>query len=151
MKKFTHQFVSLGVSFLLFNLLGIPSVPMIIGTFLSIWVGILPDLLDFKLFEGLHRNFLTHSPFSPIIIPLFFIFYIIAELLLPSTLLYPYVLIMLSIWDLHLLLDIINPTGIPIIPGKNISITNIRYDNLKYNLLFSLIGIGLFFISFLIF
>jgi len=142
MKKNSHRFMSLGIgSFLLtiFNLF--QNIGIIYFFMLPIYfeAGIINDILDYKLFNKHKRYFWTHSPFSPLLIGLAIILGLFGILInLPFSM-----FLTISMWfifEIHILLDALNPTGIPLL-FNNKKISNIPYDDFKWNAIFILIGI----------
>ena len=117
---------------------------IIIGTALSIWTGIINDLLDYRVLFKIHRNFLSHSPISPVVLIIFFIFWFLAEILSLGSYSVLFALLQTSLFEIHIFMDAFNPSGIPIIPGKVVSFKKVRYDDFKANLVISAIGILLF-------
>ena len=122
------------------NVIGI-----IIGTFLSVWVGIINDILDFRILFKIHRNFLSHSPLSPVVLILFFISWFLGEILMLEDFSVVFALLLASLFEIHIFMDSFNPSGVPLIPGKIISFKKIRYNDFKVNFVISTVGILLFF------
>lgn len=142
MKYSTHMIVSIGTFFCIFHLIYTDIVLIIILTILALAIGILPDVIDFKVI-GMHRNFLTHSPLSPLFFILWFaLAYLLYELQIPFYL-FTGLLLALS-YQIHAILDSLNPTGIPLLPGRNIRLSTIRFDDFFANLLLDLAGILMF-------
>jgi len=110
-------------------------------------MGITNDLLDYKLFIKHKRYFWTHSPLSPLLIGLAII------LGLPGIFINRLfsIFLTISLWlifEFHILLDALNPTGIPLII-KYRKLSNISYNNFKWNKIFILLGFSLTGISLL--
>jgi hypothetical protein len=148
MMKSTHQILSVGYVLLFSVILRFSMGILVVTTILSVWFGILNDIIDFKLLGGIHRNWFTHSPISPLILIVFLIILLVGNMIIPDSSL-ALAILLTSTMEIHLLLDAFNPTGISIIPSKNVSIKNIPYDDYWLNVSFSLIGIVLFIIGFL--
>ena len=102
-------------------------------------VGILNDYLDYKFFFKHERKFLTHSPVSPLLFLVAVCFGLLGLIISVSFWIF-LSLTFLILFEIHLLLDSLNPTGIPLI-FKNKKFTKIPYDNPTWNLIFVVIGI----------
>ena len=145
MKKITHEIFSFGIIFYLLSLLKINLLLNLLISLLSIWIGIFPDIIDFKILKtkDLHRNFLSHSPISPIFI-LYILVILIFSLILFSEInqIIVFSFILILPWIFHLVLDSFNPSGITILfSKKKFKNVNISYDDSKVNFIICLIGI----------
>ncbi|MHA1729791.1 MAG: metal-dependent hydrolase [Promethearchaeota archaeon] len=144
MKKHTHQIFSASLFLFLSSLFQMQPIGIITGTILAVWVGIINDLLDFRVLFGIHRNFLTHSPISPVVIILFMLAWILGDLLQLQEYTVLFAVLLSGLFELHILLDAFNPSGIPIFPGKTVRIKRIPFDDVKANLLISMAGVVIF-------
>ncbi len=144
MKKTTHQIFSVGYFFLFSIYIKMPPMGIILGTLLSPLAGIFPDLFDYKIKIADHRNFITHSPISPLVLIFFLAVWIIGDLILlpENSLIFAFLLT--STYEFHIFLDSFNPTGVPIFPTRFYSLKRIPFDDFRLNAIFSLIGLFLF-------
>lgn len=154
MKKSTHQIFSGGFSlfcgiFLRLNIIGV-----LIVTFVGMIAGILNDIIDFRSLGLKHRNWLTHSPISPLFFILFILFWFIGEIFLPENQALLFGLILVTNLEIHVFLDSFTISGIPLLPNKIVRLNKIPFDDFKLNILFDLAGLsigvaGIMFLSFL--
>lgn len=145
MRLSTHVIVTGGLFFLLNSLIYSDTINIICLSLVAIFIGILPDIIDFKLLRGNHRNFLTHSPISP----LFFIILLFLPIFLVSIQFQHGIIlgVLLAVsFQLHLILDMLNPTGVPLLPNYYIKFAKIHYDNVLTNIVLDGIGVVLFMI-----
>lgn len=149
MKLSTHIILTSGLYFMICSFMYYHDVIFTICiTLLAVFIGISPDLIDFKLLKGNHRNFLTHSPLSP----LFFIMIIFLPLFFFSIQFQHGVLIgilLANSFQLHIFLDMLNPTGVPLIPNHFVRFSKIQYNNILSNMVLDGIGVTLFMIPML--
>ncbi len=144
MKKYTHISFSVGIGSISLSLF---SIFVEIGfifyflLFVFILIARIPDFVDHTLYREHKRRFLTHSPLSPLLIGIS----IILGLLFSFINLFLGVVVAIVIYLVflsHCFLDALNPSGIPIL-RRRIMIKSIPYDNIKWNILFFIIGAGI--------
>ena len=154
MKEYAHISVSIGIGSLLLSLFYI-CVRINLALILSglVWfavIGNANDWLDFRFSKDHKRVFLTHSPFSPLLLGISILSGMIAALvqiglgLLIATGTY---LIFLG----HFFLDSLNPSGVPVMPKTRFSLNITNYDNITWNLVFFVLGGSLMIISLIIY
>jgi len=145
MKEYTHISISLGIGLLMLSFFNI----FIRLGFFYIFLGLLiviiaklNDWLDFRLSPSHKRVFLTHSPLSPLLISISLLIglgFMTLNILLGFYLIF----VVHSVFTFHIILDALNPTGVPLIPGKErlrLKKT-IPYDNFLWNLALFLLGV----------
>ncbi|MHA1340452.1 MAG: metal-dependent hydrolase [Promethearchaeota archaeon] len=143
MKKLTHEIFSFGIVFLILGIIRFNLIFTILISILGAIIGIIPDLIDFKVLKvnNLHRNFLSHSPLSPIfLVYIIFIHIICSVIFTPLNIIFDLVFILP--WLLHLILDSFTKSGIPIfVFCHHLSVIKIYYDDFRPNLIICIIGI----------
>ncbi len=153
MKKYTHIFVSLGFSsfyLTIFNIFFKIGILYFLFLFYFFLISQLNDWLDFKFSKKHKRLFLTHSPLSPLL--LFFTIFILILFSFINIILGIMVSIITHlIFIIHFFLDLLNPSGVPLLSKRKFSLNFIKYDDKKWNFIFSLSGIIWIIFSFLIF
>lgn len=102
-------------------------------------MGLLNDYLDYKVFFKHERKFWTHSPVSPLLILTAACFGLLGIVISVSFWIF-LTITFLVLFEVHLFLDSLNPSGVPII-FNNKKISKIPYDNFKWNFIFVVIGI----------
>ncbi len=116
--------------------------------FFFVFIAKINDWLDIKIYLKHERKFLTHSPLSPllilisIIIGTFFTIYNIFFGIYIGFIIY-------IIFLLHFFLDLLNPSGVPLLPKTRLTLKLFSYDNLKWNLIFLFIGVTMIILAFL--
>jgi len=147
MKKITHEIFSISLCIFVFRIFDVSSkssngnLITYLCAFISIFIGILPDVLDFKLFFGKHRNWLTHSVISPILIPIFSIGWIISSIFSINMILLCGITFCL-VWEFHIILDSFTAMGIYLLKSdKRKNLAHFRSDDIVINGLFSAIGL----------
>jgi hypothetical protein len=145
MQKTTHRLFSIGFFLTMSLFIRMPVMGILIGTVLSIWAGILPDILDFRTFYKIHRNFLTHSPISPLIVAFLAAYWFLGDVIVGSVYAPAFALLLISTWELHIFMDAFNPSGVPILPTRKYSFRKFTFDDFKMNFVVSTMGIGLIF------
>lgn len=153
LKEYAHVLVSLGFGMLVisvYNLFFFLGLLYALFPFYFFVIARTCDWLDHKLYREHERRFLTHSPLSPLLIMismasggLFSVMNLILGITVGIT---TYV-----IFFLHFLLDLLNPSGVPLTPRKHLKGLRMRYDDLTGNVGLSLIGISLLGFSLLLF
>ncbi len=153
MKNYTHVSFSLG--------LGLASITLVsalhgIGFlyflffFIFLLLGRVNDWLDFKLYAEHQRKFLTHSPFSPILIFISLLMGILFSFVGVFFGMFAAIATHL-IFIGHFFLDSLNPSGVPVMPKTKVRLNTIPYDSLRWNFLFFLAGLAMTALSFLTF
>lgn len=141
MKKSTHQIFSAGVSFLIAILSRLSFVGVISSIIGAVLVGTLNDIIDFTIPGLKHRNWLTHSPISPLFFVLFILFWFIGDLFLIETQSIIFGFILFLNLELHVFLDAFTLSGVPVFPNKKIRVQRIPFDDFRTNAIFDVIGI----------
>lgn len=143
LKEYAHNSVSigLGLSFItIFHLfIRLDFIFVIFLIFYFAIISKLNDWMDFRLSKEHKRKFITHSPFSPLLILISFASGLVFAMINIYFGLY-LILVTYSIFIGHFLLDSLNPSGVPVTPKTRFSFNKIRYDDLKWNILFFLGG-----------
>ena len=148
MQKLTHCFSSMGLSVMIFSFF-VDSTSLLIIASISFMLGGINDWLDFALFKMFeHRNWLTHSLLSPILIS-GIIMIIVSVIFSWFWGLTTFFIFSIS-WIIHVLLDSLTFTGVYLfIPGHSVS-GKIHYKNVKWNSIFIGISIILSFLGYLV-
>ncbi|MFX1236112.1 MAG: hypothetical protein ACFFAS_20125 [Promethearchaeota archaeon] len=142
MKQYAHVSVSLGIGSLLsacFNLIIRLGPIFVLLVLLFYLAGKTNDWLDHEMYFKHERKFLTHSPLSPLLILMAICAGAPFSLFSPLLAIFVCLTVYL-IFCCHLILDSLNPSGVPILPGKKVRIATIAYDDLKTNFLFFIFG-----------
>ncbi len=144
----THRFVGMGFSFIFSTILALPLLEGLIILMVAFFVSSLPDWLDFKVLKLVgHRNRFTHG-LPSLAIPgalSFFLLFVLKFSLLAWGL---FVGVWTS-WVMHLLLDALTYSGLPV-GNRSYSFRWTRYDDPGKNLLLSLGGCALILIGLLL-
>ncbi len=152
MKEHAHISITIGFSLLLtaiYDLFFPIGLLFYFMGFFFAFLGKLNDWLDFTLYKEHRRHFLSHSPLSPLLILISILigaFFSIVRNYFGIFI----GLISYLIFILHFLMDSLNYSGVPILPGKKIRIATIKYDNFRFNILFLILGISMIFLSLII-
>lgn len=152
MKRNAHTFMGLGLGCLFLSILNIfVSISLLFFIMIPVFfeAGLLNDILDYKVFAKHKRYFLTHSPISPLIFFMAIVFGIPGVFFGPAIFFF-LIVICLSIFETHILMDALNPSGVPF-PIKKKSIRKIPYDSAKWNSFFICTGFLLTISGFLFF
>ena len=143
MKQYTHISVGLCIGLMLLSLVNIVEQMgflYLFFIFFFIIVAKANDWLDFFINSDHKRLFLTHSPLSPLLI----IISILIGIVFGSLGMFLGISIALithMIFFSHFALDVLNPSGVRLLPKKKICLNSIPYDNFKWNALLFLSGI----------
>jgi len=142
-KKNAHVSTSLGFGLLstsILNLFVSLNVLYFILIIVFYIVGTLNDWLDFKISIRHERRFLTHSPLSPLLILIAMLMGLIFAIF--DTAIGMFVGFMTYLlFLLHVILDSLNPSGVPLFPYTRYRIANIPYDDSLLNSLLTWSGI----------
>ncbi|MHA1149374.1 MAG: hypothetical protein ACTSR8_14150 [Promethearchaeota archaeon] len=143
MKDITHVMISIGAGLFFLSLYNF-FIPLgflfFFFGFIFAIIGHACDWLDFKIFRDHNRNFLTHSPLSPLLICIAIVCGILFSIINIFLGIYCSFIVYL-IFFLHFLLDALNPSGVPLLPKSRIRLLTIPYNSIKWNGLLMLIGI----------
>ncbi len=153
MKQYTHLSISIGLgSIIMLPICILHGVTFLFILFPFVFglLGKVNDWLDFKLYSKHQRKFLTHSPFSPLLLAI--------SILMGLTFSFigPFFGIFVGITTHfiflgHFFLDSLNPSGVPVMPKTKFGLKKIPYDSLRWNFLFFLAGLGMLMLSILLF
>jgi hypothetical protein len=144
MKEYTHIFASIATAACMLALFNVFFRLSFLYYVFLLLCGILArtnDWLDFKYKEH-ERKFLTHSPFSPVLIGISIL--IGSAMCMINVILGIYMMFVVhGVFLMHFFVDSLNPSGVPVMPKTRFKISEIPYDNLGWNILITLVSIVL--------
>ncbi|MBN1801438.1 MAG: hypothetical protein JW891_08030 [Candidatus Lokiarchaeota archaeon] len=153
MKQYAHIAFSLGFGSLLtvtYNIFHPLGFFLLLILAVLYFAGKANDWLDHEIYFKHERRFLTHSPFSPLLLFIAIMIGSPFSIVTPSLGFFVFISVYLIFLG-HIFLDALNCSGVPVFPNKRVRIARIPYDDLMANFFCVILGTTMAFIALSIF